>query len=181
MVTQYEVKGSTIQTKYDFVQKRFGPLACGRLEARFKGRGLYPVLPSSWYSYDVYVDLLEAIAADCFGGDLSHLVEVGEYSANDALSSMYSAFVSEEGFVDFLDGLSSLHRMFYSHGNIEVHMHPDQKGCDILHRKTPKAAQADQYVASGFYQKAAELHGLHSACCSFSMEHKGVHFVLTWA
>ena len=64
---------------------------------------------------------------------------------------------------------------------IEVRVHDDQKGCDIMHRQKPKAAEADQYIASGFYQKAAELHGLKNACCSFSMERKGVHFVLTWA
>lgn len=181
MATQYEVKGSTVQTKYDFVQARFGPLACGRLEARFKSKGLFPVLSSSWYDYDLYVELLEAIADACFDNDLSRLVEVGEYSADDALTSMYAAFVSEEGFLDFLEGITSLHHMFYSQGNIEVNVHPDQKGCDILHRKKPKAAEADQYVAAGFYQKAAELHGLTNACCSWSMQRKGVHFVLTWA
>ena len=181
MSTEYEVKGSTIQTKYDFVQARYGPLACGKLEAVFKHKGLYPVHSSSWYSYDLYVELLESIAVGCFGGDLARLVEVGEYSANDALSSMYRAFVSEDGFLDFLDGMTSLHHMFYSHGNIEVEVHPDQKGCDIVHRHKPKAAEADQYIASGFYQKSAELHGLTNACCSFSLERRGVHFVLTWA
>lgn len=181
MTTTYQVKGSTIRSKFEYVGHHFGADARAALEATFEGRGLFPLLTASWYPYDLYVEVLDALTARHFGGDASRLHEVGAASAQGALSTVYQAFVRDQGFLEFLVGMSKLHHLFYNQGHIEVRIHPEEKGCDILHRDKPRYATSDLHVATGFYTRAAELHGLRQVTCSFERTDAGADFVLGWS
>lgn len=179
-MAKYQVKGSTLRSKFDYVHERFGDQALERLERRFANKKLFPILHSGWYPYELYVAVLEAIAEHHFDGNLAQLVDVGAHSAKVALSTVYAAFVRPTGFVEFLQGMSRLHHMFYSLGEIEVTIDEGMNRAEIVQRDKPTFADADLYVASGFYQKAADLHGLEGVACGFSLEADGAHFDLSW-
>jgi len=176
----YRVKGSTIHSKLNFVDERFGGEARTKMEVRLSEKNLMPIKHSAWYEYDLYIEVLESMTNDHFGGDIAGLVEVGAHSAAQALKTTYRAFVRKGGFVEFLDGMSRLHHMFYNKGEIVVNIHDSQHSCEVWHRNKPRYAEPDLYVASGFYQKAAELHGLEHIHCGFSVEDDGAHFDLSW-
>ena len=176
----YQVKGSTVRSKLDFVHEQFGAEARAALEARFSGRGLLPILVSGWYDYDLYVEVIEAIATIHFGSDLSRLAAVGAYSAEQSLRTVYAAFVRSTGFVEFLRGISRLHHMFYNVGRLDVEVAADRHSCTITHREKPRLSEADLWVASGFYKKAGELHGLDSVACEFEIADTDARFTLRW-
>ena len=180
MTATYQVKGSTLRSKLDYAEHAFGCEARSAVEALLKRRGAFPLLTAAWYPYDLYVEVLELIARDHLGGDRRRLVEVGAASAQAALSSVYQAFVCPGGFLEFLEGISKLHHLFYDQGRLDVRVHPDRRGCDILHRGKPLYAEADLHVAAGFYTRAAELHGLNPNRCTFEHSEDGVDFCLTW-
>ncbi|MCP4599108.1 MAG: hypothetical protein GY847_00970 [Proteobacteria bacterium] len=178
---EYQVKGSTIQSKFDFVEKNFGQDAKIRLKQKFEDRkNLFPILSNGWYSYDFFVETLEAIANEHFNGNLSRLEAVGAESAEKALSTVYRSFVRTNDFLGFLRHISKLHHLFYNIGYTEVLIHEDKCGCDILHRDKPRHSEADLFVASGFYQKSAELHGVNIIKCTFHIESEGPHFIIRW-
>lgn len=176
----YQVKGSTIRSKLDFVHERFGAAALASLETEFSGRGLLPILVSGWYDFDLYVEVLESITARHFAGDLSRLASVGAYSAEQSLKTVYAAFVRPTGFVEFLRGMSRLHHMFYNAGRIDVSVAGDRKSCTIVHRDKPRLAEADLWVASGFYRMAAALHELDEVACRFEVLGDEARFELGW-
>lgn len=179
---QYQVKGSTIDSKFDFVQDNFGERARSDLQAEFEKRGIMPVYPAMWYPYQNYVDVLTAIAEKFYNGDLSQLEKVGSYSAKKSLESVYRSFVDSVGknFVEFLNRISTLHKMFYSHGRLDVKLHDDQQGCDLWHRGKPEFHDADLYVAAGFYKEAARMHGIKNIRSQHSIEGTDCRFVLEW-
>ena len=181
----YQVKGSTVRSKLDFVHEAFGEKARSDLESQFEGRGLLPILVSGWYDYDLYIEVLEAIATAHYAGDLSRLEAIGAYSADQALRTVYAAFVRQAGFVEFLRGMSRLHHMFYNAGEIVVDVDASERRATIWHRDKPRVAEADLHIAAGFYRKAAEMHGgadggAESVTCTFATRDDGAHFTVCW-
>lgn len=176
----YQVKGSTIRSKLDFVHERFGAEARAALETEFAGRGLLPILVSGWYDYDLYVEILESIAARHFAGDLSQLEVIGGYSAEQSLKTVYAAFVRSTGFAEFLRGISRLHHMFYNAGRLSVEVADDRRSCTIIHRDKPRVAEADLWVASGFYKMAAKLHDLERVSCQWQVVDGEARFEMRW-
>jgi hypothetical protein len=181
MGSDYKVKGSTLNTKFEYVRVRFGDDAEQALHDRFESREQFPILEAVWYEYALYVEILEAIADHHFEGDVSRLVDAGEFSAEKALTSVYQAFVRGDDFTEFLGRISALHRLFYSHGKMQVRLSNDRDGCEIAHRDKPACDEADLYVALGFYCQAARLHGLRGLNGSFALEADGALFTLNWA
>ena len=180
MEQEYRVKGSTLNTKIAFVRERFGEEAVNRLIGKLSQDEPFKAFDSGWYPYEQYVRILELIAEQHFGGDLSRLVEAGEYSANQALSTTYAAFVVSGDFLGFLNRIAQLHSMFYSLGHIEVETLLHGKGCEIRHRGKSEYAEADMYVALGFYKGAGSLHGLQGVSGGFTRDRDGVTFSLSW-
>jgi len=176
------VKGSTIESKFDFVEDNFGERARRDLQSEFEKSGAMPVYPAMWYPYGNYVNVLVAIARKFFNGDLRQLEKVGSYSARKSLESVYRSFVdsADKNFVEFLNRISILHKMFYSQGHLEVRLHEDGQGCDLWHRDKPEFHEADLYVASGFYKEAARMHGIKNIRSDYTIEGLDCHFVLEW-
>ncbi len=177
---EYMVKGSSLRSKLDYVADQFGEDAKKALEDRFKSEGMYPLLTASWYPYDLYVDLLEAIVDRHFAGNAARMVEVGGRSADEALRTVYRSFVRERGFEEFLQGIATLHHLFYNVGRIDVVIEKGATNCEIHQRGKPRYADVDLYVAAGFYKRAAELHGLVDVHCEFTTGPDGADFALSW-
>lgn len=181
MGSNYRVKGSTLNTKFAYVRERFGEDADAAMQAHFEGRGLFPILDADWYPYSLYVEVLQQLAKRHFDGKISKLVDVGDYSAEQALTSVYQAFVRGDEFTQFLGRISALHRLFYSMGRMEVRLWQDRDGCEIWHHDKPEYAEEDLFVALGFYLRAAKLHDLRSVSGTFSIEEEGAQFTITWS
>jgi hypothetical protein len=90
------VKGSAISARVRFVRERFGDAGYQRLlasltsaeRALIEGR----ILPHAWVPYDLFVDLNVAVDR-CFGrGDLALCFEMGRYSAEVNLPTLYRLF-----------------------------------------------------------------------------------------
>ncbi len=181
---EYKVKGSTVRNKFAYVESNFGSSAIENMTREFKkryGDTIFPILNSTWYAFDVYVEILEYIAEHHYGGDMKKLEEVGKASAEDALKNIYSSFVHNKEYLEFLKKISKLHKMFYNEGKTDVIVHDNQKGCDIIHTDKSKYAEADMHVAAGFYQESAKLHDLKNISCSFTFSRTEARFTLTWA
>ncbi|MDJ0764232.1 MAG: hypothetical protein QNJ97_14715 [Myxococcota bacterium] len=182
-MTEYKVKGSTVRNKFAYVESNFGSQAEAAMTLFFKGKygkTLFPIFSNIWYSYDLYVEVLEYIAQHHYGGDLKQLTRVGAASAQDALTSIYQSFRCGTDYLTFLKRISKLHSMFYSMGKTTAQIHENKKGCNIIHSGKPRYATADLYVASGFYQETARLHDLKGISCRFEMEPSGAIFTLVW-
>ena len=178
---EYQVKGIALSTKLDYVHEHFGPEAEQRLNELLEGRlEVYPILTGAWYPFDIYVELLEAIARYHFGSDITKLQIVGAHSAESSFNTIYKMFLNEGGFIGFLRHHSSFHSRFYNQGRSEVQVHDDGLGCDLVLFDKPRFSSADFHVGVGFFKKAAELHGHGQIDCGFSFDEETARFVMRW-
>ena len=61
-MSDYKVKGSTIRSKFDYVEDHFGSEAKEKMIQEFKNRhgdSVFPILNSTWYSFDLYIETLD--------------------------------------------------------------------------------------------------------------------------
>ncbi len=181
MSQTYQVKGSTIESKFKYVQEKFGPTALEDLESKLAQLDLLPLIASGWYPFETYISVLATITDLFLDYKLSRLEEAGAFSAKKALEGVYSSFAHKKDFAKFLARIAQLHKMFYSAGKLEVKLDENGKGCQLWHREKPAHHQADLYVAKGFYTEAARLHDLSQVHCDFTTEGQETHFKLKWA
>ncbi len=181
MSEDYSVKGSSLTSKFEFVAERFGEAARTTLQRRFEDRtGLFPVLDSSWYPFSLYDEVIRVIADLFYGGQLARLTEVGAYSAGKVLTGVYRAYAQAKDFASFLERASTLHRRFYSHGEMRVAVAPAGDQASVHLCEAPAYSEADLHVAAGFYRGAAELFGLQSFAHHWALREDGAHFELRW-
>ena len=97
----YQVKGSTINSKFAFVRSEFGATAEESIgeELESSTGEARPFLDSSWYPFATYVALLRLIARHHFGGDLSKLTAIGAGSARLTFAHTYRAFLTGDDFL----------------------------------------------------------------------------------
>ena len=178
--TDLQVKGSTIRSKIAFVRERFGADAARELGDFLASKGHFQVLEGGWYDFDVYNDLLVHLAEEHYGGDLARLVEVGQYSAEVALTTTYDVFAGRGDFVQFLQRISVLHGRFYSRGELSVELSSEPGKCTLsLHGAAPYS-EPDIQIARGFYTGAANLMGLKNVQGEFEIFPEKVQFQVTW-
>ncbi|HVS63785.1 MAG TPA: hypothetical protein VMT85_09845 [Thermoanaerobaculia bacterium] len=177
----FEVKGSSIRSKLEFVEERFGADAEQALIAAVGKTELVRVLEPSWYPYPhpLYVALLRAIADRHFGGDLSSLQEVGGDTARRALDTTYRAFRAGT-YADFLSRLSRLHHMLYSEGRSEVVLGEDGTSCRVVLSDKPRFDVEDLQIALGFYLECGRIYGCHAMRGRFEVAGAEARFDLQW-
>lgn len=181
MPEEYRVRGSSIRSKFSFVRERFGSAAELQLKEDFaSNERLFPILDSSWYPFELYDQINRAIADRFFGGQLSGLVEVGSYSAEKVLTSVYKAFTQGKDFSGFLLRAALLHERFYSQSHMDVILGEDGHSAEILLRDAPTYSEADLHIAAGFYAGAAKLLGLENIRHEHTLMKDGAHFQLRW-
>ena len=176
--SDYKIKGSSIRTKFQFVKERFGDAAENALQDKFD-RSLLPLLDSSWYPFTFNEQVSQAIVHEHFGGDMSKLRDVGAFSAERVLTSVYKFYGTAKGFIEFLRRAELLHETCYSKGGMRVEIGGDLKSCQI-HLRAPVFSEADMQVAAGFYTGAAGFFGEKNVSCACAPENSGAHFNMSW-
>lgn len=177
-MSDYNIKGSSIQSKLDYVQATHGDKALEELKGVLRAHGILLLLQSSWYPAGLYEKVNRFIAERFLGGDLRRLVEVGSYSSSKALDSVYRVYLETGDFARFLERLSSLHERFFDKGRMEVKA--AERSCEILLSGAPSYPAADMQVAAGFYAGAARKFGLANVQCDVQRQRGGMRFLLTW-
>ena len=119
------------------------------------------------------------IADRHFGGDLAALREVGAFSAEESLSTVYEVY-SDYSFPQFLGRIGTLHQRFYDQGELAVDHAPGERACRIRMHGAAPYSEADLHVAAGFYVGAARHMGLRDIRCRFELVGDEVHFRLDW-
>lgn len=181
MSDDFVIKGSTIRTKLAFLRDQFGPDAETALAQALEQRGYPRILEGSWYPFEIYEIALQHIADQHYPGQPDGLVEVGAFSARQALSTTYEAFARKRDFGGFLTLLPQLHLRLYSGGSLEIEHHPERQTCTIGLRDMPRYAEVDLSISRGFFAGAARMLGHPDAECRTERVKRGVDFVLTWS
>jgi hypothetical protein len=112
-------------------------------------------------------------------GQLESLREVGAYSAQKALASVYEVYAREKNFHRFLERISMLHGRLYSNSRLTVTAQGEDF-CEVALIGIPDSFEAAAQVAAGFYTGAARLMGLDKVRCEFVLEADQVLYRLDW-
>lgn len=179
-MSKYSVKGSSINSKIEYVEEEISAEDAGLLKETFKEEIKFPVLDSAWYDYDIYAKLLSEIARLFFASDKEKLKDVGIFSAKKVLNGVYKAYMMGGDFIKFLQKISMLHSRFYNMGTMDVSVSDTGNACTILLKDAPVYAVEDNYIAAGFYMGSAISCGLQSVKCSITEKTNAVEFQLTW-
>ncbi|MCC6554149.1 MAG: hypothetical protein IT372_14180 [Polyangiaceae bacterium] len=90
------VKGAAVTARVRFVRERFGEGALadllGALQPDARAAIEERILPQAWVPYDLYIDLNVAIDRLFGAGDLRLCYELGRYSAEVNLPTLYKLF-----------------------------------------------------------------------------------------
>lgn len=159
MAEDFQIKGSSLRTKLDFVAARFDAAAVESLRLFFaRELGNRPILDADWYPFELYDRLLHHVAETLFRGELPRLREVGQFSAEQALESTYQTYARGRSFEDFLQRLPLFHQRLYTVSRLEVQA-LESKSCTIDVIDMPVVSMADVHVSCGFLVGAARLLG----------------------
>ena len=180
-MTTLQVKGSTIRSKLSFAREKLGADAESVLRQFLGDQGYRQILEGGWYPFELYDGLLRQMADHSWGGDLSQLAAVGEFSSEHALTTTYDVFAGRRDFIQFLQRLSALHGRFYSEGELSVELRGEPGRCRIILHGAAPYSEADMWIASGFYTGAARLMGLGDVQCQFVNHADRVVFDLAWS
>ena len=176
---RYWVKGSSINSKWTFLDDRFGPKASGRLHDYLAEHGAPQVLEASWYPFQLYDDVLRFVAREFLGDDLKKLRDVGRHSARQSLTGTYSVFVRPGGFRSFLERSAAFHSRYYSAGTLRLASASDDgRSFELAQDGAPIYTEPDLEIAAGFYCEAAEMMGLSEVTCEYDYTKTGVLFSL---
>ena len=181
MVEELKVRGSSITSKFAYVRETFGPAAESKLNERFAGSPHFPALDALWYPFSHYLEVNQAIADTCFDGDVKRLREVGQFSAEHALTHLYKVYAKEATFVDFLLKISNLHKRFYSAGSMEPRIDEAGGQADIVLSGNREYPVEDLYIAQGFYVGAAKRLGHQNVLSKISRTADGAIIAVRWA
>lgn len=180
MTERYMVKGISIRSKLEYVRDRFGAGAEEQMRSGLKGKSeLVPLLDSSWYPYTLYEEINRAIADRFHGGNVLALREVGAYSAEKALTSVYRSF-ARGTLVDFLGRIGAVHDTYYNQGSMRTEMRPDGRSATVTMTGAASYSEAEAEIATGFLLGAARLLGHPRAACSRKISKEGVTLTISW-
>ena len=93
---------------------------------------------------------------------------------------MYKSFAQGRDYVAFLRRAAILHQRFYNARHMEVVLGDDGTSAEIVHSGAPTYAEADLYIASGFYHGAGKAMGLDDVRSTFEITAGGARFQLDW-
>ena len=177
----YSIKGSAIRMKFEFVGNRFGPDAEAAMRAHFRNRKeLEALLDVSWVPFELYEEINQYIARTHYRGDLRSLQEVGAYSADRGLQSIYRAWVRGKAFLDFLQQMTDYYRTLYSAGDLVVSVGDDQRSATLSFRNAPQYSHAELNIATGFFVGSAKVMGLPGVTSEAALLPRGMDLKLRW-
>jgi hypothetical protein len=176
----YQVKGSSIRSKLEFVRERFGEQAERELAKDLAEAGVPRVLEASWYPYELYDRVLQRIAERHYGGELEQLREVGEFSARHSLAGTYAVYSDLGAYERLLERLPALHDRFYNLGSSRVELDEGAHRATLELHGAPRYTETDLQIAAGFYQGAGEAMGCRDIEVELELQADGARFHIRW-
>jgi predicted hydrocarbon binding protein len=179
------VKGSMVRAHIQYVREKLGEPALAAVVKSLPpavAAEVQSVLPSTWCAFESLVLLDRAIARVAGGDERELMRELGRYSGQVNLSTVYRAF-NREDIHDFFRNSAMLHRQFQDFGDcVYEQIGPTHSRVTI--RNTACFSQV--YCASevGYLEQVIATHGGHDAavtepaCQSAGQDH--CTFELRW-
>ncbi len=156
-----EVKGSAITARIRFVRERYGEPEWRRFKAGLPEAVRGPleagILPHVWAPYDLFVELVVAIDHEFGRGDLALCREMGRYSAEVNLPTLYRIFYKLGSPSFILKRAAKLWDLHYSSGAFEVEEMPGGSRCRIVGFASPHRAHCLSVMA--WAEQSVELSG----------------------
>jgi len=181
MREEYKVKGIAVRTKFEYVRDQHGPAAEEALRPVLDHyKALMPLLDSSWYPFSLYDEVIRTIATRFFGGRLAGLREVGVYSAQQALTTVYKSFARSGNVTEFFKRIGSVHSTYYNLGEMHDEVDPAGNGCTVIQSGAPLYSEADQEISAGYFLGACKLLGKPQARCNVKATRDSVRYELRW-
>lgn len=168
------VKGAMVRAHVQFVRDRFGDAAVEKALAALPpiaSAEVHNALTSSWCSFETLVRLDRAIADAVGHHELELMRELGRYSAQINLSTVYRAFRRDD-IHEFFRRSAALHKQFQDFGTCEYEQVSETQGRISVR---DASCYSPIYCASesGYLEKVIAIHGgkeariIESACqCS---------------
>jgi hypothetical protein len=174
----FQVKGSTMQYKVEFVARQRGESVAEDLKREFANDQLFPILDSRWYPFKLYDRLLVRTAELCFAGDIRQLEELSASWASKSLSGIYESYAWGQRLDAFLSRLPRLHDRMFTYGKVTTAKGELAGQHRITLSDSASYTAPVLYSASGFYLGATRFLGYPEASCSFTRSGSTVHFDL---
>ena len=154
------VKGSMVRAHLKFVRDRYGDAAVASTVAALPPEvtaEVDGVLASSWCTFESLIKLDRAIARVCGREEHALMRELGHYSAQINLSTVYRAFRRDD-IHDFFRRGAALHRQFQDFGTTEYEQVSPTRGRIRVRDAT---CYSPAYCASetGYLEEVIAIHG----------------------
>lgn len=120
-----QVKGSTLAPRLKFIKEhdhegdKFA-LVAARLDAEFQKEIKNGIMQNQWYPLDYFNQLTRAIDAVFGRGDLSLIPELGRYSAEAGLNTIYKVFIKVGSPEFIVQRAVRVWGQYYSSGELET-------------------------------------------------------------
>ncbi|MCP4899554.1 MAG: hypothetical protein GY906_21520 [bacterium] len=162
-----QVKGTAFCSRIAYVERHHGGKALEQVFDQMKDQGCAAslkkrALPSGWYSFENYVDLLETIDRVCGKGDGSLFRGMASQVAQDDLSTIYRAFIRVASPAFVLKKASHIWRQYYDSGDLQVLK--DQPGevlLEVCDMPNPQTAHCESI--SGWVEQCVRMTGAANA------------------
>jgi hypothetical protein len=116
------------------------------------------ILPSIWYPFETYKHGLTAIFEVYAKKNPEVAREWGRNVAQDAMTTLYAAFVTKRDPLDFLNKYEKIHKSFLDFGSIEVIPEKEKQILLKLHEFDQKCVPFF-YLVQGWLERGMELCG----------------------
>ncbi len=158
---EVNVKGSALKARFRFVEERGGADAWERFVAALspETRAVVEahVLPSGWYPFAAFVEACEVIDRQLGRGDLALCHELGRYSCDANLPTLYKLFFRVADLHYLIRRTAAAWRVNYDEGTMTV---LDEREREVtLRMEVPAPHRAHCLSVRGWVVRAGELSG----------------------
>lgn len=162
-----KVKGTSIRSRLEFLQQRWGEEARDGVLAGLDAvdrAAVENTLAASWVPFALLNRLDAAIVSGPGGGDLQVARDIGAYSAERNLSTVYRMFVDQARGdpAALLENLATLHGSFYDWGSMRA-IRLGRGECRVEVEYAGAASRTNCLTAVGFYTEALRRLGVEEA------------------
>lgn len=154
------VKGAMVRAHLQWMREHLSPEVFTRTMASLPKEAateLDGILASSWCSFESLVQLDRAITAATGRNEEELMAELGRYSAEINLSTVYRAFRRTEIHDFFMRG-AALHKQFQDFG-VSTYEQVDETHGRITIREAATYSPVFCASAPGYYEQVIRLHG----------------------
>jgi hypothetical protein len=155
------VKGTALKARLRFVEQRGGDEAWRRFSEALspETRRLIDdrILASGWYPFDAYVEMSEVIDRQLGKGDLELCHELGRFSCDTNLPTLYKLFFRMSDIPSLIRRATAAWRVNYDDGSMTVLEEGDH--FVRLRMEVPRPHRAHCLSVRGWVVRAGELSG----------------------